>query len=49
MSYSLFLSSLAAVSRLRKLLRRSRFLPVMLEIKKIGKTSYDWVILWIDA
>jgi hypothetical protein len=45
LSSSLFLSSLAAVKRLRKLLKRSRFLPVRLEIKKMGRTSSDEVIL----
>jgi hypothetical protein len=45
LSSSLFLSSLAAVRRLRKLLKRSKFLPVTLEIRKIGRTSSDDVIL----
>lgn len=41
----LFLSSLVEVNRLKKLMSRSRFLPVTLEVKNIGITSYVEVIL----
>lgn len=44
LSYSLSFSSLAAVSKLRKLLSKFKFLPVRLEIKKIGRTSSDDVM-----
>lgn len=47
LSSSLFLSSPDAVSRLKKLVSRSKFLPVTLDIKKIGITSSDDVILYI--
>lgn len=47
LSSSLFLSSPEAVSKLKKLVSKFKFLPVTLEIKKMGMTSSDEVILYI--
>lgn len=45
-SSSLFLISLTEVKRFKKLVRRSIFLPVTLETKKMGMTSSVEVILY---
>ena len=44
LSYSLSLSSLVEVSKLRKLFSKSRFLPVTLETRKMGRTSSEDVM-----